>query len=71
MNNENGVPRGLKDVCEERFGCDAVRGKLKGDLVHMLEFEEDFANQKSLLQETVERNGGLYQLLPKFSPELK
>ena len=35
-------PKGLRRVCEERFGVDAVKGEKQDALVARLEAEEDF-----------------------------
>ena len=37
-----GKAKGLRVVCEERFGADAVRGERQDALVARLEAEEDF-----------------------------
>ena len=71
MVDANGVARGLKAICLERFGAEAIKGKVKPDLVAMLEKEEDFSSQQCLLAEEVEKAGGILQFLPKFSPELR
>ena len=71
MVDANGVARGLRAICAERFGQEAIKGKIKGDLIAMLEVEEDFANQRCLLEEVVEQEGGILSFLPKFTPELR
>ena len=71
MVDANGVARGLRAICAERFGQEAIKGKIKGDLIAMLEVEEDFANQKCLLEEVVEQEGARLEFLPKFTPELR
>ena len=70
MINANGIPKGLKQVCQERFGTDSVSGKNRNDLIEMLEAEEDFKAQKPMLEEEVNKLGGLISWLPKFHPEL-
>ena len=37
-----GMPKGLRQVCEERFGVDEVKGERQDALVARLEAEEDF-----------------------------
>ena len=37
-----GMAKGLKKVCSERFGADAISGERQDDLVARLEAEEDF-----------------------------
>ena len=71
MVDAKGIARGLRAICAERFGQEAIKGKIQGDLVAMLETEEDFSSQQCLLEEEVEKLGGKLSFLPKFSPELR
>ena len=48
-----GQAKGLRQVCLERFGDDAVRGKKQDGLVQMLENEPDFRFYVALTMETV------------------
>ena len=70
MVDANGIPKGLKLVCQERFGPHSVIGKNRNDLMEMLEAEEDFKAQKCMLEEEVNKLGGILEFLPKFHPEL-
>jgi hypothetical protein len=39
---KQGIPKGLKQVCLERFGPDKIKGLRQDGLVGLLECEEDF-----------------------------
>ena len=77
-----GEPKGLKVVCSERFGPEAVEGifhttifqlissGLKhDDLAAMLRTEEDFMSSKPILQEKLEELGCKLIFGVKFHPE--
>ena len=65
-----GLAKGLKQVCLERFGPEAIKGKRQDGLVEMLENEPDFKLQKPQLVEVVEAAGGKVVFGTKFHPEL-
>ena len=65
-----GVAKGLKQVCLERFGPEAIKGKKQDGLVEMLGKEPDFKQQKPQLVEVVEAAGGKVMFGTKFHPEL-
>ena len=65
-----GQPKGLREVCLERFGEDRVKGKKQDALVEMLSSEPDFMSAKPILQEELEKRGCLVLFGVKFHPEL-
>jgi len=65
-----GMAKGLKKVCSERFGADAISGERQDDLVARLEAEEDFCSVKPRVVKVVEEHGGKVMFTPKFHPEL-
>ena len=67
---DEGLAKGLRVVCTERFGSEAVEGKNHKDLVDMLAKEEDFKAQETVLEEVVRQNGGMVIWGVKFHPEL-
>lgn len=80
MSFPDGTPKGLKTVLEER-GFDITGLKAKCSpvcpfesqgccLARLLSQQEDFCNQKSLLEEVITKAGHLCVFLPKFHCEL-
>ena len=66
-----GTAKGLVTVCTERFGEEAVKKKIKRELVAMLMAEEDFAaDSKTWIEEIVEAHGGKVEWCAKYHPEL-
>ncbi|EER03147.1 hypothetical protein Pmar_PMAR018403 [Perkinsus marinus ATCC 50983] len=65
-----GLPKGLRQVVLERFGEAAVVGKKQDELVILLSNCDDFASQKTLLQEEAEARGDRVIYGVKFHPEL-
>ena len=65
-----GQAKGLKQVCIERFGLEAVQGKKQDQLVKLLENQPDFMETKPILQEAIEKKGGRLLYGVKFHPEL-
>jgi len=65
-----GLPKGLREVCLERFGENAVQGKGQDSLIEMLRDQPDFKEAKPILQEAVEKKGGKLLWGVKFHPEL-
>ena len=45
-----GEPKGLKVVCEERFGVDVVKGEKHDALVARLKAEEDFRSIETRIE---------------------
>ena len=65
-----GLAKGLKKVCSERFGYENIKGKNQRELTELLAAEEDFKMQKNMLQDEVEKLGGIVIFLVRFHPEL-
>ncbi|EER19147.1 hypothetical protein Pmar_PMAR000214 [Perkinsus marinus ATCC 50983] len=65
-----GLPKGLRQVVLERFGEAVVVGKKQDELVILLSNCDDFASQKTLLQEEAEARGDRVICGVKFYPEL-
>ena len=64
----NGEPKGMKIILEER-GID-TQGMTGSKMREILSAMPDFASQKSLVEEMIERRGHLRFFLPKFHCEL-
>ncbi|KAF4747320.1 hypothetical protein FOZ63_020934, partial [Perkinsus olseni] len=64
------LPKGLKEVCKERFGMGAISGKRHEDLVEMLVACDDFKGQKTILEEQAAERGDVVIFGVKFHPEL-
>ena len=80
MTLENGEPKGLQQTLEER-GFDVARMRAKCSpvcpienerccMARLLSKQEDFRNQRSLLELTITAQGHLCTFLPKFHCEL-
>ncbi|KAF4695818.1 hypothetical protein FOZ60_003414 [Perkinsus olseni] len=65
-----GLPKGLREVCRERFGAEAISGKRHEDLVGMLSACEDFKNQATILEDQAAERGDVVIFGVKFHPEL-
>ena len=65
-----GEPKGLKVVLAERYGEDFVKGKMLDELSDIMRKEEDFANEKTLLEKECESRGDILIKGVKFHPEL-
>jgi hypothetical protein len=80
MTNDDGSPKGLKTVLEERgFDTAGLRAKCSPVcpfesqgccLARLLSQQEDFCSQKSMLEELITSAGHLCVFLPKFHCEL-
>lgn len=80
MTNTDGKPRGLKSVLEERgFDVSGMRAKCSPVcpwenenccMARLLSKQEDFANQKSMVETLITEAGHLCVFLPKFHCEL-
>ena len=68
MVDENGIPKGMKVVLEER-GVETVGMKAK-EMRELLKTFPDFKNQKTKLEDYVENRGHVCIYYPKFHCEL-
>ncbi|KAF4652582.1 hypothetical protein FOL47_011004, partial [Perkinsus chesapeaki] len=64
------LPKGLREVCRERFGDAEISGKRHEDLLQMLSECDDFRSQKTILEEQAEARGDVVVYGVKFHPEL-
>ncbi|KAF4647951.1 hypothetical protein FOL47_003934, partial [Perkinsus chesapeaki] len=65
-----GLPKGLREVCRERFGESWVSGKRHEELVDALMACDDFKSQRTVLEEQALARGDLVIFGVKFHPEL-
>ena len=65
-----GQAKGLKVVLGERYGEEFVAGKTRSELADIMSQEEDFLNEKSLLEKEAEARGDHLIRCVKFHPEL-
>ena len=68
MQLPDGRPKGMKLILQERGVC--TDGMVAEKLREKQQTFEDFATQKSLLEEMVESRGHLCMFIPKFHCEL-
>ena len=65
-----GEAKGLKVVLTERYGEEFTQGKFLDELVDIMSKEEDFKNEKTLLEKQCEKRGDIVIKGVKFHPEL-
>ena len=68
MVDRNGIPKGMKAILEER-GVDTV-GMKGTDMRKLIKSYPDFQQQKTILEDHVERRGHICLFYPKFHCEL-